>query len=423
MQVQKTIKVKIGEIGKNKQERLDRVLNSGLSAVKEFMELSIKNKTCSNIKLHQLGYKEISKKHNLPATVVHQSRNKAREIIKGWKSNKWRLHKNIDLPQPKALRIRFDNVTFHILKTENKKYIYFASFLCEKRKGKNNNRIYVPLIVNSDYQKEYIIDLLNKNYKKCSADLIKKGNEFFINLVIGKEVNIPQVNRNFTPIGVDIGLNNLAVVTVLGQSVKFFSGKRVLWKKQQINKLKADLQSRHNKKLLSKIKGREVKYIDWINHQISSYIIKQAKEIENPVIVLENLTYILETTRVRKKQRYFHQTWAFKRLQKSIEYKANWEGILLIYISPEFTSQICPKCFSTNKRVKHTYKCKYCKSEYNSDYVGAVNTAKYFFEAIRLEKSAPINCAMNKSIMEPQAMIDRGVQKSILKGGCFSSQA
>ena len=172
--------------------------------------------------------------------------------------------------------------------------------------------------------------------------------------------------------------------------------------------------------MLEAVKGREQRYFNYVNHEISSWIIENAKTQENPVIVMEDLKYILETTKVRKKQRYIHQTWAFRKLQDMIQYKSIWEGIPVVYIRPEFTSQVCPKCLSTNKRVKSNYKCKHCSYEANADHVGAVNIRKKFLEGISFQDMASINNAIGFSNSEPQAMNIVRAKKSITTGGCFS---
>ncbi len=413
MQVQKTIKFKVGELRKGKQELMDLALNNSVNAIKDFMELSLKNKTTSNKKLHHLGYKKIVSKYQLPACIVHQARNKASEIIRSWKSNKRRLHRNVLMPEPKALRIRYDNVVFDVIKTENKEFQFWVSILVAKRK-----RIYIPLIVNSEWQKAYLDGLINQKYKRGSADLVKKGKDYFVHIVLEKEVNFER-KQNYNPIGIDIGINNLAVININGKP-KFFNGKRAIATKKHFNKVKAFYQSRNNQKMLNAIKGREQRYFNHINHQISSWIIKNAKQLENPIIVMEDLFYILETTKVRKKQRYVHQTWAFRRLQKMIEYKTIWSEIPVVYVQPRYTSQVCPKCLSTNKRVKSEYKCKYCGYEANADYVASVNIKKKFLEAISFKETAPINRAVGFSFSEPQAMNIGKVKKPILKGGCFS---
>jgi IS605 OrfB family transposase len=419
MEIQKSIKFKIGEIGRTKEDNLDYVLENGLLALKDFISLSKKHKTTSKTELHKIGYKQVVKKRNLPACVVHQARERASEIMKSWKSNKRRLMKNIKMPEPKALRIRYANVNSKIIKTENKKYPYFISILYTRRKGKNNNRIYIPILANSQYQQEYMKGILDKTYKKGSIELVKKEQDYFFHIAISKEVHIPRVSREFNPIGIDVGINNLAVVNVSGLP-KFFSGNRVIWKKKQLNKIKADLQSKHNIKLLGKIKGREERYTNWIFHNIARYIIEQAKKIEKPVIVMEDLRGILESTRVRKKQRYIHQTWAFRKLQFFIQHKADWEGIAVIYVNPAYTSQICPRCLSINQRHKHEYKCSYCGYSANSDYVASLNIRKQFFEDIFLKEKASINYTLNNSPVEQSSMIQENFQKSATKGVCNS---
>jgi IS605 OrfB family transposase len=422
MQVRKTIKFKIGELNKGKQELIDLALNNSLNAIKDFIDLSIKNKTTSSIKLHHLGYKITVSKYNLPACIVHQSRNKAREIVRSWKTNKYRLHKNIPIPEPRALGIRYDNITFKIIKTKNKEYQYWASILIKKgKKGKSDNRIYIPLIVNSDYQKEYLNNLLNKKYKQGSADLVKKGDDYFVHIILKKEIEFEN-KENYNPIGIDIGITNLAVININGKS-KFFNGKRAIAKKKHLNKIKSIYQGRNNLKMLNAIKGKEQRYFNHINHEISSWIIDNAKKIDNPIIVMEDLSYILETTKVRKKQRYYHQTWAFKKLQLMIQYKALWDNIPIVYVNPQYTSQICPKCLSTNKRIKSNYKCKYCGYKANADHVGAVNITKKFLEAICFKETAPINRAVGFSISEPQAMINEEAKKSAIMEVCNPSQS
>ncbi len=412
MELKKTIKFKIGELRKGKQKSVDLALTNSLNSIKYFMDLSLKNKTTSGNKLHHLGYREMVNKYSLPACIVHQSRNKASEIIKSWKTNKRRLHKNIPIPEPKALRIRYDNVVFDVIKTENKKYQFWASILISKRK-----RIYIPLIVNSNYQREYLNGLISKKYKKGSADLVKKDDGYFVHIVLKKEVKFEQ-KENYNPIGIDIGINNIAVANINGKS-KFFNGKRAIARKKHLNKIKSIYQSRNNLKILNKIKGKEQRYFNHINHQISSWIVNQAKTLESPIVVMEDLSYILETTKVRKKQRYIHQTWAFKKLQNMIQYKALWDNIPVIYVNPQYTSQVCPKCLSTNKRIKSNYKCKYCGYKANADHVGALNIRKKFWESISFPETASINNAVGFSFNEPKTMIEGRAKKYANKEDVF----
>ena len=254
MQIQKTIKFKVGKLSNSKQEKLDLVLQKSLSCLKDIIQVSIIENTTSNKKLHHLCYKDMRKKYKLPACVIHQARNQAVEMLKSWER----------------------------------------------------------------------------------------------------------------------------------------------------------LQRKLNQEL--------VNYRDILNHQISSYVIQRAKELERPVIVLENLKYIRETTKHRKTYKNIFSNWSFRKLQEQILYKANWEGIPILFIEPKYTSQICPKCFSTNKRKKHNYKCSHCGYTANSDFVGALNIRKKFFEDIFFKEQASINYALDITCSEPKALKIRSVQKPIKLG-------
>ncbi len=413
--LQKTIKFKVGKLSNYKRKRIDNVLNKSLLCLKDIIQLSIIEDVILSNEIHHLCYKNMRKKYNLPSCVIHQCRNKSIEMLKSWERLQRVKKKNILPPNPKALRIRYDNVTFSILKTESKKFEYFVSLLTKSGYKKDNSRIYLPIIIGSDYQKEYIEKVVLKEYKLCASDLVKKEHDYFIHITFSKEINIPKVNSSFQPIGIDIGINNLAVVSVTQQKnpVKFFSGKRLIWKKKQLNKQKAELQKNCNEKLLKKVGLKEQRYVNHLNNVISSYVIQKAKTLKKPVVVMEDLKHILERTKVRKKQRYNHITWAFKKLQDMIQYKAVWEGIPVVFIKPNYTSQICPKCFSTNKRIKHTYSCSHCSYQANSDFVGSVNIAKKFFEFIQFEEQASINYALNTTCSKSKALKIGSVQKPI----------
>ncbi len=92
------------------------------------------------------------------------------------------------------------------------------------------------------------------------------------------------------------------------------------------------------------------------------------------------------------------------------------EGIPVLFIEPNYTSQICPKCFSTNKRVKHNYSCSHCGYNANSDFVGAVNIRKKFFEFIQFKEQASINYALDTTYSESKALKIGSVQNSIKLG-------
>lgn len=259
------------------------------------------------------------------------------------------------------------------------------------------------MIVNSEYQTN-IVQQIGESYKLGSTELVKRGDDYYVHISYSKEMDFQPLDESFSPIGVDIGINNLAV-SVAPSSVIFHSGQRVIWKNEFFRKQKAILQHNGNTNGMYRLKGRQTRYNDHYLLSNARSIIEQAKRENKPVIILEDLTHIQETSRVRKKQRYKHNTWIFRRQQHAIEYMALWDGIPVMYMDPYHSSQICSRCGELNKRYKHTYKCKGCGFVCNADYNAGCNLQQFFLATCQGER-APINSASNWIISEPKAKMD-----------------
>ena len=411
MKLQKTLKIKIGKLSKNKQTILNRLITKNTKAINFCLQKAKKGKIIT----HNLVYKDL-RKLNLPATVIHGCRAKSIEIIKSYKKVKKRKSK---FPELKNSRVRYDNQIVKLRKTDNKLYKYFVSLLYKAgTKGKSNNRTELPLITNSEYQKE-IMQQIGGTYKLGSTELVKKGENYFIHISYSKDIDIPTPDKSFSPVGIDIGINNLAV-SVAQSGTVFHNGKRVSFKNEFFRRQKAILQRNFAMQEMKRLKGRQTRYNNHYINEISKSIINQAKKETKPMIVMEDLTHIRDTAKINKKQKYKLHSWVFKRLQKLIEYKANWEGIPVEYIDPYHTSQICSKCGELNKRIKHTYKCKSCGYEANADYNAGKNIQQIFLAKCQ-EEQASINNAFNPINLESQAEMDIGVRNLKQEGGSNST--
>lgn len=392
MKLIKTIKIKVGDLSNNKTNILNVLLNRNTKAINFCLNKAKKGKTIT----HQLVYQDL-RNMNLPATVVHSCRAKSIEILKSFKKKKGKK----TFPLVKNPAIRFDNQVVQLRKTDNALYKYFISLLYKAGvSGKSNNRIELPLIINSNWQKD-IINKIGNGYELGSTELIKRGDEFYIHISYSKEINIPRPDNSFSPIGIDVGIHNLAV-SVAQSSVVFHSGKRINWKNNFYRKERARLQSNFAMQEVKRLKGKQRKFNQFVSYNIAKRIVEQAKKEEKPVIVMEDLTHI-DGGRSRKK------IWFFRRLQHAVEVKALWEEIPVIYIEPRYSSQICSKCGELNKRDRHTYKCLKCGYEANADY-NAGRNLQQLFRAKCLKEQASINNAFNGTMPEPQATKGRIVK-------------
>ena len=172
MKIQKTLKIKIGKLSKNKQNILDVLLRKNTKAINFCLQKAKEGKMIT----HHLVYKDL-RKLNLPATVINGCRTKSVEIIKSYKKVKKRKSK---FPELKNSRVRYDNQVVKLRKTNNKLYKYFVSLLYKAGiQGKSNNRIELLLIINSKYQKE-IMQQIGYNYKLGDSELIKSNKNYFV---------------------------------------------------------------------------------------------------------------------------------------------------------------------------------------------------------------------------------------------------
>ncbi|MEK6862247.1 MAG: hypothetical protein AABY07_09870, partial [Nanoarchaeota archaeon] len=228
MKLIKTIKIKIGKLSNNKTNILDVLLRKNTKAI-NFCLNKAKN---GNKITHDLVYKDL-REMNLPATVIHGARAKSIETYKSYLKAKRRLEnkkswkdkdKKVKFPIFTNSAVRFANDMVKLRHTDNKLYPEFVSLIYKKANYNHDKsaRIELPLIINSDYQKE-IIKQIGKEFKLGSTELVKKGKDYFIHISYSKNINLPIPDESFSPIGIDIGINNLAV-SVAQSSVKFFSG-------------------------------------------------------------------------------------------------------------------------------------------------------------------------------------------------------
>lgn len=72
----------------------------------------------------------------------------------------------------------------------------------------------------------------------------------------------------------------------------------------------------------------------------------------------------------------FLKNWSYYDLQQKIEYKAKEQGMKVVYIRPEYTSQRCSACgyiSKENRPDQATFLCVKCGFKENADYNASQN--------------------------------------------------
>jgi putative transposase len=110
---------------------------------------------------------------------------------------------------------------------------------------------------------------------------------------------------------------------------------------------------RRARRILQRLSGRERRFQQWLNHQISYRIIQLALAT-NAIVAIENLTGIRERTNFQprnKVERRRSNSWSFYQLRFFLEYKGIKEGVEVIAVPPAYTSQTCHQCLHIGLRI------------------------------------------------------------------------
>ncbi len=217
-----------------------------------------------------------------------------------------------------------------------------------------------------------------KGRKPTSAQLCKhRDGSYYIHIQIKDEV--PQPLKPTNVIGVDFGRRDIAV-TSNGDK---WDGKQINEVGDRYAKTRASLQQKASKgtrstrrrarQILQRLSGRERRFQQWLNHQISYRIIQQAKNTK-AIVAIENLTGIKERTNTQprsKVERRRSNSWSFYQLRYFLEYKGIKEGVEVIAVPPAYTSQTCHQCLHIGLRSDKRFKCGNCEWHGDADLNGA----------------------------------------------------
>ena len=228
---------------------------------------------------------------------------------------------------------------------------------------------------------EYFEQYIDWKVKSATLKYNKKLKKFFLNLTMEKDKE--DAKPNGFVVCVDLGLKNLAVVSMLnGKINKFFNGGQVRTVSEKYQAIRRRLQSKGTpsaKRHLKKLFQKEKRFRAGVNRKVAKEIVSLVPA--GGVIVLEKLKGIRKRVKVRKKDRRWLHSWNFAQLQRFIEYKAQAKGVTVVYLDARYTSQKCSKCGYTSKSNRHDqahFVCKHCGYSLNADLNASRNIAKNY---------------------------------------------
>ncbi|UOY09504.1 transposase [Methanonatronarchaeum sp. AMET6-2] len=360
MKVKRTIPVKL-DVPEERREDLHTTIEQFNTAANYTVEngrnedgFLILNKS----KIHDRVYYGLRDRTDLPANLCVRAYSKAVEAMKStvadWKKGNSRPLPSFDEPSAvydkRTLTIKDRSATLSTV----------------------NGRVKAEYVL-GDYQRAYLDD---DEYDRRMGTLHYRPLEdaFYLHIVLLKEVDQRGGDR---VMGVDLNLKNVAVTS----TGTFYDGGELLWGQNHYFRVRRSLQdkgTRSAKQVLARLSGRENRFVLDRLHTISRGIVEEALQHDCSYIAIEDLTHIRErmdngNNRIKRQM----HNWAFRKLQKQIEYKATEYGIQVESVNPAFSSQTCSKCGhqSSTNRDKETgwFACNECGYSVDGDYNAAKN--------------------------------------------------
>jgi putative transposase len=246
--------------------------------------------------------------------------------------------------------------------------------------------------------------LLNDDYETTGATLHYREGSFYLHVRTKADVDAPDLPENGTVLGVDLGVENIAVTS----TGTFWSASELTHWHQEYTERRGSLQecgtrwAHENVQAVGRTEtGRFEQYL----HLVANEIVEEALDHGCSYIAFENLTGIRERMGGLRK---LHE-WAFRRLSEYVSYKAAARGITVQQVNPTYTSQRCSTCGFThedNRPSQDTFCCQDCGYENHGDYNAAKNIGlKLLRNQTGSEGGAPVGVRLNSGMLNANGVV------------------
>jgi IS605 OrfB family transposase len=316
--------------------------------------------TTSKTTLHDDTYDEVRDETALHSNHVQAARNKAAEACKSV-VERWHQGKKASMPYFTSPHLVYDHrtATFH------DDYVSLATV-----DGRIEADYVLPDEESDTPHAEYFF---SDGYETTGAELHYTNGDWMLHIHCKTDVEpdtpTQATTENGTVLGVDLGVNNLAVTS----TGTFWTGDEFdHWRREYENR-RGDLQqcgTRWAHDNIQSIGRKEERRFKQTLHRISNELVTEAREYGCSVIAFEDLTDIRERTDAS-----WGHKWAFTRLYEYVEYKAAEYGVGVEQVDPENTSRRCSDCGFTHpdNRDSEGFECLKCGYENHADYNAAKN--------------------------------------------------
>jgi IS605 OrfB family transposase len=352
--------------------KVDETLQGFADACNQILAVAKRENCWNTTKLHHKVYKPVREATGLKANHVCQA---IRRVIGNAKAVK-QIHKF------RPTSIGLDIRTFKYIESEQ---VVGVTLKC----GRVNFKLSIG---------GYQIALL-RGQTLTSATLCKsRKGDYYINFVV--EIDTPPTGKTPKVIGVDLGRRDIAT-TSTGKS---WSGEQIQSVRDRFSRVRSNVQrkrTRNSRRLLRRLSGRERRFQEWLNHNISKQLVQEAKS-SNAALAFEDLTGIRDSLNQKprsKTERRKTNNWAFYQLRIFVGYKAAIAGVFVVFVPPAYTSQTCSRCRHVHPEKGKSYRngkkfnCGHCGMTCDADINAACNIAD-LGKSVSLPESLGMVCLL-----------------------------
>ncbi|WP_363463642.1 transposase [Halogeometricum borinquense] len=245
------------------------------------------------------------------------------------------------------------------------------------------NAFWIPLRINPA-QRELWGDLLDGDVTVGEFRLQEHRTNWVLHVTVEYEVAEPTEPDEPMYIGFDIGESKLLTGCALRDGTPtqpyIYDGSRARHLRKEMFTTLRRLQERDAEWRIQERFDHYQNALTDIVEKASREAVEYAQQFENPVIVLEDLSYIREHLDYGKWMNRRLHNWAFARLTGRIEDKARDAGICVRFVNPAYTSQTCHECGHIGSRSSQAmFRCTNDEcwvTEYQADINASVNIAR-----------------------------------------------
>jgi len=391
MEVRRTVPVKL-DMTESDADLLRETIQQFLDAANYVVDVASEGEWVETRKsvLHDETYSDLREQTELHSNHVQSARDRAVDALEATIA-KWKQGKYASLPTfttPFCEYIQ-RNATF------NDDHATLATV---------DGRVTVEYVLPDEHrdtpQSRY---LLNDDYETTGATLHYRNESFYLHVRTKADVDAPDRPENGTVLGVDLGVENIAVTST---GTFWTADELTHWRTEYVERRKSlqECGTRWAHENIQAVGRTETGRFEQYLHRIANELVAEAVEHGCSYIAFENLTDIRDRMpRTRK----FHE-WAFRRLYGYVEYKAQARSISVEQINPQYTSQRCSECGFTHEENRHceAFACHSCGYENHADYNAAKNIGlKLLRNQTGGEGGVPVGVRLNSGMSTTNGVV------------------